>query len=215
MSRPAVPTPSVALLGFYSALAAFLATLGYGVVQLLQVGGVLPFPYDEISIFGFSLFIAPPFLLAMAAVHHSMDPDARIWSLASLLFAVMYTVYACLMYALQLGVVIPRLTDATGLALLANTPHSFLWTVDALAYLCMGVSAFFAGLAFTARNGAKWLRRFLLAHGLVTPLIAVAYFYPRFSITVLFIGAPWLITAPGSMLLLVLFFGRQRKEAAL
>jgi hypothetical protein len=32
-------------------------------------------------------------------------------------------------------------------------------------------------------------------HALVTPLIAVVYFYPTFSPQLLFLGFPWAITA--------------------
>jgi hypothetical protein len=51
---------------------------------------------------------------------------------------------------------------------------------------------------------------FLLANALMTPVIATIYFYPTFSITLLLFGLPWAITAPGSMLLLALFFRKQR-----
>ena len=52
-------------------------------------------------------------------------------------------------------------------------------------------------------------RRFFLANALVTPMIALVYFYPRFSIPLLFLGTPWLVTGPGSFLLLALMFRRE------
>lgn len=199
----------IAAVGFYSALTACLAIVAYGVVQLLQVLGLLAAPFDEMAIFGFSLLIAPPFLLAMLALDHSVLPQARFWTQAGLLFAALYAGFALFTYALQLGVVIPRLADDVTLAMLAIKPHSFLWTTDALAYLCMGVCTLLASLAFLGRHQDRWLRRFLLAHGLITPAIAVAYFYPHFSVAVLFIGSPWLVTAPGATLLMALHFRRR------
>jgi hypothetical protein len=53
----------------------------------------------------------------------------------------------------------------------------------------------------------RWARRLFLAHGAVTPLIAVVYFHPRFSMTLLMLALPWGITAPGAILMLMRFFG--------
>lgn len=198
----------IAVVGFYSALAACLAIVGYGVVQVLQVLGLLAAPLDEIAIYGFSLLIAPPFLLAVLALDHSGLPADRFWTQAALLFAGLYAAFALLTYTLQLGAVIPRLADEASLAVLAMKPHSFLWNVDALAYLCMGVCTFLAAFAFPGSQD-RWLRRFLLAHGLITPAIAVAYFYPHFSVLVLLLGSPWLVTAPGATFLMALRFKRR------
>lgn len=51
------------------------------------------------------------------------------------------------------------------------------------------------------------------AHAAVTPLIAVVYFYPTFSESLLLIGAPWAITAPLFMALLAMRLGRQGAAA--
>lgn len=42
----------------------------------------------------------------------------------------------------------------------------------------------------------------LLANALVTPMIAIVYFYPVYSSRLLFLGFPWGLTAPLAMLLL-------------
>ena len=47
-----------------------------------------------------------------------------------------------------------------------------------------------------------------IANGLVIPLISVVYFYPYFSDSILLLGLPWAITAPGSMLVLAIWFTR-------
>lgn len=44
-------------LGYYAALLAFIASVGFDVVQTLQVVGGLKFPADAISIYAFSLLI--------------------------------------------------------------------------------------------------------------------------------------------------------------
>ncbi len=174
---------SVRKLGFWSALVAFVAAFGFSVAQILQVVGVVGPPWDGILIYGFSLFIATPFMLALLALHYVTPNEKRFWSHAAVLFAVMYTIYVTLNYVVQLTAVIPYVAPNP---VLVQTPHSLFWTVDALGYI-------------------------FLANGLITPVIAFVYFYPNFSTTLLLLGLPWIVTAPGSMLFLALFF-RRRSE---
>lgn len=196
----------IALTGFYCSAAAGLAAIAFSIVQILQVIGILGHPIDEILIYGFSLCIAPPFLISILALHHSVEASRKFWSHAALLFALMYTVYVVLMYSVQLATVIPfPLQNAAG-SILMVTPHSFFWTLDALGYICMGLSTLCAAFVFSSRGPQRLLRLFLLLNGLMIPLISFAYFYPTFSTWVLFIGAPWIITAPGSMILLAMYF---------
>jgi hypothetical protein len=199
-------TKSAATIGFYCALIAFMAAVGYGVAQILQVLGFVVYPLDAILIYGFSLGIASPFLLAMLALHHIVPNEKKIWTHAALLFAVMYATYVTLMYVVQLSVVIPQSLHGASNTILTVTPHSFFWTIDALGYICMGLSTLFPAFVCAKEGFERWLRWFFLANGLLTPVIAFVYFYPYFSITLLLLGLPWLITAPGSMLLLALFF---------
>ena len=46
----------------------------------------------------------------------------------------------------------------------------------------------------------------LVARAAVTPLIAVVYFYPRYSTSLLMLGVPWAFAAPAAALALALFF---------
>jgi hypothetical protein len=199
--------------GFWSALVAFIAAVGYGVTQILQVVGVLVFPWDGILIYPFSLGIATPFLLALLALHYSVPNEKKIWSHAALLFAVMYAVYVTLNYVVQLATVIPfSLSGALDeIRVLNQTPHSLFWDVDALGYIFLGLATLFAFPVFAKHGVQRWLRGFFLAHSLMTPLIAVVYFYPNFSYGLLLLAFPWLITLPGVLFLLKLFFHSFRK----
>jgi hypothetical protein len=47
--------------------------MAFNIAQFLQLIGVLTFPLDQIFIFGFSLCIVIPFLLAMLALHYAKD----------------------------------------------------------------------------------------------------------------------------------------------
>jgi hypothetical protein len=206
-------TPIADKLGFYSSFAAFVATVGFGLAQIAQVFGYVGYPLDAILIYGFSLCIAPPFLLAILALHYSIPVEKKIWSHAALLFAVLYVVYVVLMYTVQLAVVIPSSLRDPSENILTVTPHSFFWTIDALGYICMGISTFFAAFVFAKDGAQRRLRWFLIANGLMVPVISLVYFYPHFSTGLLLIGLPWIITTSGSMLLLGVFFrGRSNQE---
>jgi hypothetical protein len=199
--------------GFYASLTAFLAAVGYSIAQLLQVFNVIHFPLADILIYAFSLCIAAPFMLAILALHHSVSGRRKIWSHTSLLLAILYTVYASFVYVVQLATVVPRMTDSPdSVRLLVMNPHSFLWSLDALTYICLGVSTFFGAFAFERTDRNKIIRWFFLSNALMTPITAFVYFYPQFSTSLLWIGSPWIITAPGSMLLMAIYFRRKRNS---
>jgi hypothetical protein len=65
-----------------------------------------------------------------------------------------------------------------------------LWDVDDLGYTFMGSSTLAASFLFDRNKADRWLKYFLLANGLVNPVIAIVYFYPHFSYTLLLIGLP-------------------------
>ena len=198
-------------IGFWFALAAFVASIGFDIVQILQVIGFLKFPLDAITIYAFSLGIPVPFVVAMIALHHITPSDKRVWTHVALIFAAIYTTYVCLNYVVQLATVIPASLAGTldEIRVLDQTPHSLFWNVDALGYIFLGLSTLFASFSFTNQGFDRWVKWFFLANALVTPLIGFVYFYPTFSYAILLIGTPWIITASGSMLVLALFFKRQ------
>ena len=205
----------IATIGYYSALTAFFAASGYCVSQILQVVKWIAFPWDDILIYGFSLCIAIPFMLALLALHHTVPPQKKIWSHAALLLAILYAVYACFVYVVQLGAVLPKMIrgEADHIQVLVMAEHSFFWSLDALTYICMGLSTLFAAFAVSGNPSTKWLHIFFLANALLTPVVALVYFYPHFSIALLLLATPWCITVPGSMLLLARFFRRKLKHS--
>jgi uncharacterized protein (TIGR03382 family) len=99
--------------------------------------------------------------------------------------------------------------------MLAQTPHSMYWDYDAMGYIAMGFATLFAAQAMSVSGTERWARRALLANAIVTPLISIVYFYPRFSVTLLFLGFPWGITAPLCMLMLAIALRRRRMTPAM
>jgi hypothetical protein len=197
--------------GFWFALAAFVASVGYDLVQILQVVGALTAPLDAILIYAFSLGIPVPFLVALAALHSSAPGIKKLWTLAAVLLAAIYTTYVSLNYVVQLATVIPASLQGTleKIRLLDQTPHSFFWDVDALGYIFLGLATLFASFAFAKKGFEGWVKGFFLANAIVTPLIGFVYFYPTFSYGLLMLGTPWIVTASGSMLVLALYFQRR------
>jgi hypothetical protein len=198
---------NVARLGSWSALAAFTAAAGYGVVQIGQVVGALAFPSDEITIFGFSMLIPVPFVLSMVALHHSVPEEKRIWTHAAIVLAVMYATLVTIVYPTQLVVVVPAKLAGTAadVQTLLVSQGTFMWVIDGAGYVLMGLATLFAAGAFAGDRSNRWLRWFLIANGLLDPIIIAIYVFP----SLLLVGSLWIITAPGSMLLLAMYFKKK------
>lgn len=195
-------------IGFWSGLIAFGSTMGYVIVQLLQVVGVFHFPFDEILIYGTSLCIVIPFVLEMLALHYVTPDDKKFWSHAALIFSILYAVFVTANYVVQLATVIPMKLQGASvqIQILEQTPHSLFWDFDALGYIFMGLTTLIAIPVFERHGFQKWVRISFIANALVTPLITIVYFYPAFSDKLLILGYPWGITAPLAMLMLAIMF---------
>jgi heme/copper-type cytochrome/quinol oxidase subunit 4 len=205
---------SICKIGYWSGIVAFIAAMAFVIVQTLQLFRVLTYPWDEISIYGFSLCIVIPFLLQMLAFHYSTAKEKQFWSHAALIFTTLYVAFVTANYIVQLATVIPaRLAgEVDKIALLVQTPHSLFWDFDAIGYIFMGLATLIAVPIFRKEGFQKWVRYTFLVHGVITtPLITFVYFYPTFSERLLLIGFPWGITAPLCMLMLALLFRRKMK----
>lgn len=196
---------SIARFGFWAALASFLGGAGYSIVQVLQVFRQIGPPIDAILIYGFSLLIAVPFMLAMLALYYDSPTEKKLWAHAALLFSVMYATYVSVLYFAQLGTGIPLSIQGISKEAFEVNRNSFFWAQDGLGYVCMGLATLFASRVFTSQK-QRWLRRFFFANGVFTVIILFIYFYPNFSENLLFIGLPWIITGPGSIFLLMRYF---------
>lgn len=203
---------SIGEVGYWAGLAAFASTVAYVLVQILQMAGALRFPADEILIYGTSLCIIAPFILEMLALHYLTPPGKQFWTHAALIFTTIYAVFAGANYVVQLATVIPAKLagKSEALRVLEQTPHSMFWDYDAVGYIAMGLACAFAIPAVDGGGFERWVKRSLIAHALVTPLISVVYFYPTFSTQLLFLGSPWAITAPCFMLMLAILLRRKQ-----
>ncbi|HEY8269636.1 MAG TPA: hypothetical protein VIG33_02005 [Pseudobdellovibrionaceae bacterium] len=204
---------TIGKVGYISGSAAFIATAAYCIVQILQVVHVIRFPWDEILIYGASLCIVVPFVLAILSLHYLTPERKRFWTHASLLFSVIYSVFVIANYVVQLATVVPAklIGNIDSIRILDQTPHSLFWDYDAIGYIFMGLATLVAVPAFEKSGLEKWVRLSFLAHSLVTPLIIIVYFYPTFSDKLLFLGFPWALTAPLFMFMLTLLLRKRVK----
>jgi hypothetical protein len=122
-----------------------------------------------------------------------------------------YGVFVTANYVVQLATVIPAKLEGTieAIRVLEQTPHSLFWDYDAVGYVSMGLACLLAVPAVGSVGFERWVRRSLIAHALVTPLISIVYFYPTFSTRLLFLGFPWAVTAPLFMLMLAIMLRRR------
>ncbi len=193
---------------------AFSFTMLYVVIQLLQLLGMINYPFDEILIYSSSLCIVIPFLLEMLALHYVSPDEKKFWSHAALIFTVIYAVFVTSNYVVQLATVIPMKLKGLGeeVTLLEQTPHSLFWNFDALGYIFMGLAMLMAVPVFKKQGFEMWVRRSFIANASVTPLISIVYFYPDYSNRLLLLGLPWAITAPTAMLMLACMFYKNFKQ---
>jgi hypothetical protein len=191
-------TQDINRVGYGCGIVACFFAVAYGLVQCLQIVGVLRFPVDDVLIYGTSLCIVVPFMLEMLAFHHLTLPDKQFWTHAALMFTILYAVFVTANYVVQLATVIPAQLGGVSepIDLLTQTPHSLFWDYDAIGYIAMGLAALLAIPAVSGDGFERWVRLSLIAHAVVTPFIGTVYFYPTFSARLLLLGFPWAVTAP-------------------
>jgi hypothetical protein len=209
---------SIRAAGFWAAVLALVGAIGYILSVPLQIMSMLSPTQDAVLAFASSLAIAPSFLVAVVALHYTVLPEKRFWTHVAVQLATIYATLACINYVVQLATVLPAgyswsVTDQAGtpgpISLLNQTPHSLMWDLDGLAYIFLNLATLFAARAFARHGPERVIRRVFLANAAITPLFAIGYFWPHFSVPMLLLGGiPWSITVPASMLALSMYFRR-------
>ena len=207
-------TKTILQMGKWSACIAFIAIMLSFAPQLLQLTDLLQFKWNEKWIYRLSLCIPLPFMIAILALHHTVEENRKFWTHGAVVFSSIYAALVLVNYTVRLDTVIPMTNRgmAGDINILIQSPHSFFWDLDALGYIFMGLAVLFAVPAFKGKGITKWARFSFISHAIVTPLIAFVYFYPTYSGKLLFLAVPWAITAPVTMLTLTLFFTNKLKE---
>jgi hypothetical protein len=184
-------------LGFWSAIGACFFSIAYGVPQVLQIAGALPDPLDRILIFTPSLFLAPFFVVALAAAYAQAPEAAKPRRLAALSIAIIYGALASQVYINQIGVVIPHELRGEGHLARATACCDFqqpMTVIDLLGYTYMAIALWLLMPTYQS----KPLRFLMLANGLLAPFLILQVYWPQ----LIAIGALWLFLFPAALYLL-------------
>ena len=188
-------------LGAVAAFAAAAFAIAYDIPQLLQVAGVLHDPWDRILIFAPSLALAPAFVLTLAAAHVATPEPLKTWSLAALALGLLYAADVSMVYAVQLGAVIPGDLAGHGqdiaFAACCQTGHAAT-AIDLLGYTWMSLSTALLAPAFPGSGQRRWLRLALIANAVLAPALILQLVWPG----LIYVGAAWMVTFPAAMILL-------------
>lgn len=209
------PQRTVARVGFWSAAAATACSLTYSVMQILAVAGVVQGYLSEILIFTPSLLLAPCFVTVLACLYQLASPARRIWGHLGWGFSLLYAALICIVYMTELFVVIPHglRGEATRVSLLAFKPESVMYVLDGLGYTFMSLATLFSSQVLSGKGLESWVRGVMVWNGLLALPIFVVYVH--FHPVLLAFGAMWMLTVPGSMMLLALYFRRSERQAVL
>jgi hypothetical protein len=183
--------------GFWAAVGACVASLGYAIPQLLQVLDMLPTPLDRILIFAPSLMLAPLFVITLAAAYEAASPPSRSLRLAALVLAILYAGLASNVYITQLGVVIPHEARgaAQATAVFKCCDYQMPTTaLDLLGYTYMAVALLLLAPTYKAA-GLRWV---LVANGILAPFLILQLIWP----SLIYMGAVWLVIFPTAMALM-------------
>jgi hypothetical protein len=209
-------SPSVKLLGFWSAVFATLFSVVYILGQFAEWFGWLGSqggPESASTPLGLavllipSLFLGSSFLVLVVCIHQLASPTRSVWSHVAVAFATAYTVLISIVYFVQLTLVAPRLMrgETEGIEMFLFTPFdSFLYAVDILGYSFMSVATLFAAMVFTGKGLERIVRLFLLANGLLLPFLTLQmYLHP-----LIYVASLWAVTFPGATGSLAVLFRR-------
>jgi hypothetical protein len=213
--------PSTRRAGYWAAIGALALSLVYIVGQLAEwagwmgSGGGAENPSTLLGIIVLltpSLFLAPAFVVLIAAVHAAAPRDRNVWSLAALAFATAYAVLVGLNYYVQLTLIAPRMASGRteGIEMFLFTPFdSFSYSMDILGYSFMSVATLLAGQTLEDTGSQRWARWFLIANGLLLPFLLLQIYWH----SLIWIAALWAVTFPGAMWTLAIVFRRADKLA--
>ncbi|MNK30936.1 hypothetical protein D3C87_493590 [compost metagenome] len=197
--------------GYICGLVAFTTIMAYIIIRSMQITGSVNYPYQEQLIYSISTLMALAFLLEILALLYSVPTNKKIWSHAALLFALLYVVFITTSCIVEFTVIIPAKVqgEIQNIPFLKQYTRPIFRFIDAIAYICMGISTFFSHLALHKIGFQHITRILLLIHSCTTPLIMFMCIYPDYSSNLLVLVLPWAVTAPAALLSLAIVFRRK------
>ena len=83
-------------------------------------------------------------------------------------------------------------------------------SIDLLGYIYMSLSTWLLAPVFPGGGPTRWLRRTLIANGVLAPVILGRPLWPA----LIYVASPWLVAFPASMVLLAREFAGPREPQA-
>jgi hypothetical protein len=195
-------------LGFWSALLTAFFCIVFTVAAVLTEAHLLSAPWDVVLTIAPSLFLAPSFLAMLVCVNARASPDRKIWSQLSVAFAGAYVPLCVAAYVVELFVVEPRVLRGaaaeTALITLVRGDSVFN-AIDGIGYMFMCLAGLLAAPVFGQTRLETWIRRLLVANGVLAIPILLTYFVNR---SFIWMAAFWSLTVTGSALLIAVYFRR-------
>ncbi len=206
--------PTISRVGFWSALLSAIFGLLYLIAEAFHLMGMLG-EFDSATSFIYrmtpSLFLAIVFTILMVSIHQYASDDKKIWSQIALAFTVIYAVLVSITYFVVLTVLVPFTLrgEADQISVLAFGHGTLLFAIDVLGYGFMSLATLFASAVFQGQGIERWIKRALIANGIIAPAISLQIVYPPLWL----IAALWGITFPAATILLAVFFRKTGQSA--
>jgi len=148
----------------------------------------------------------------MVSIHYFVRDERKIWSLIGLSFAIIYAVLVCIVYYVQLGIVIPHMIrgQTEYIVMLILEHGSFLFAIDILGYGFQSLATLFVAFAFTDGKLQRWIRYLYIANGLLVFPLLLQIYWPE----LVYIAGLWTITFIVPATLLAVLFGKTLQTAS-
>ena len=140
-------------------------------------------------------------MLMMLCLYQVSERERNVGAMAGAAFSIIYASINTIGYFTILTYVIPGILngDAEELTLFLFEPGKFLFNLNGIAYTLMSLAALISSLSFSPKT---FLRRTMVMHGLIAPLICAAVLWEP----VKYAGALWIFTFPLMGIASILFF---------
>jgi hypothetical protein len=126
------------------------------------------------------MFIAFSFIPMIVAFAIYSKPENKAAAYTAMIFAGIYAVFILLVYFAQVTTVRMSSLNEQAAQIISSQKFGLFFNYDLLGYGIMALSTFFIGLTIDGKsNGDKWLKWFLLIHGVffvssfILPVIGV------------------------------------------
>ena len=133
-------------------------------VLLFAVCMLIPFDFGSYFV---CMLLAIGYVMMAAGFSCESGAEHQVASKAGMAFAVIYAVFALLVYFAQMTAVrLDTMTDQA-VRLLDYSRGGLMFSYDLLGYGMMALSTFFLGLTIRGHNRVdQWLRRLMILHGI-------------------------------------------------